>query len=103
MPYETVWVRLHEVAPTIKALGLPPGPHDVRHTVPTLGFDDESGARQYIMGVVAIAEQLERWQPEPSLGDSGPDSGDGKRLRAALSGVHEHIACVSSSLVALTQ
>ena len=93
MPFETVWIRLHEVAPTIKALGLPPGSGTPQHTVPTLGYDDESGTRRYIMGVVAIAEQLERWQPEPSLGDIGPDSGDGQRLRAALNSISPHISC----------
>jgi glutathione S-transferase len=61
--YNTEWVEYPDLAPTFKALGIPPGSDDPPYTSPAIQFDDGT----FAMGSLEIAHELEKRYPSPSL------------------------------------
>ncbi|KAF2233519.1 putative glutathione S-transferase [Viridothelium virens] len=65
--YKTEWLEYPEVAPKFKSLGLEPNPQDVNPTpysIPTVIFHSDNKA---IMDSKAIAEEIEKRYPTPTL------------------------------------
>lgn len=63
IPYKTEWLEYPDIAPTLKALGIPPAePPAQAYTSPTIRLGDK-----YIMDSRKIADALEQAHPSPSL------------------------------------
>ena len=61
--YRTEWLEYPDVAPTLAGLGVPAKDESPSHTIPTAQFDGQT----IIMDSKAIAQELERRHPSPSL------------------------------------
>ncbi|OMP84908.1 hypothetical protein BK809_0000660 [Diplodia seriata] len=65
--YETQWLEYPDVAPTLKATGLPPNendPNNIPYTIPAVKFPDGT----HVMDSIKIAPELEkRYADSPSL------------------------------------
>ncbi|KAL9059338.1 MAG: hypothetical protein Q9162_001207 [Coniocarpon cinnabarinum] len=71
VPYQTEWTEYPEIAPTLKAQGVPPNecpPASFLYTIPTVRFDDNT----IIMDSKPIAAELEKRHPSPSLHLNSP-------------------------------
>ncbi|KAK4503951.1 hypothetical protein PRZ48_004866 [Zasmidium cellare] len=68
IPYRTQWVEYPDLKPTFQSFGIPPNPTDINpnatYSSPTALLPDG----RYIMDSLLIAQELEKLQPEPSLG-----------------------------------
>ncbi|KAL6720023.1 hypothetical protein ACLMJK_001944 [Lecanora helva] len=62
IPYKTEWIEYPDLAPTLKAFGIPPNPEGSQYTSPTVRIGDK-----YVMDSKNIAVELERHYPSPSL------------------------------------
>ena len=63
IPYKTTFLEYPSVAPTFQSLGIPPNKEGTPYTIPTIR--DATG--KYIVDSRAIATELEKQYPEPSL------------------------------------
>lgn len=72
IPYDTKFLKHHEIEPTLSALGIPanqpkpegaPGPPVSRYTVPAMQLPDGTA----VMDSANIVKKLEELHPEPSL------------------------------------
>lgn len=67
--YKTEWIEYPDVAPTLRAAGLPPNDTGIAYTCPTVQLPDGT----YVMESMKIAHELEKRWPSPSLRlDAGP-------------------------------
>lgn len=62
--YRTVFLEYPDVAPTLKALGLPPNPEATPYTIPAI---TETKSGTHYMDSLKIVEVLEAAHPSPSL------------------------------------
>ena len=62
IPYKTQWLEYPEIAPTFKALDIPPNPERTPYTIPTIRIGDK-----YVMDSRKIADELEKQYPSPPL------------------------------------
>ncbi|KAK6082853.1 hypothetical protein SCUP234_04177 [Seiridium cupressi] len=70
--YNAEWVEFPDIEELAKSYGLAPNdtsdPHAHAYTIPIIRFkDSKSGKSEYVMDSRAIAEELERRYPSPSL------------------------------------
>ncbi|KAF2768550.1 hypothetical protein EJ03DRAFT_375235 [Teratosphaeria nubilosa] len=67
LSYKTQWVEYPDIEPLFKSFGIPPNDPNINpnypYSIPAAHFPDG----KYIMDSLAIAKQLERIQPSPSL------------------------------------
>ena len=66
IPYKTTWLEYPDIAPRFQSLGVPahkPGASYADHTVPAVKLPDG----RYVMESEAIAQELDKLFPEPSL------------------------------------
>jgi len=62
LQYKTEFMEYPDIAPKLKALGLPPNPVDNDYTLPAIKIGNE-----YFMDSMVIANELEKRYPTPSL------------------------------------
>jgi glutathione S-transferase len=66
IPYKTVFLKFHEIEPTLKSFGIPPQPpgSDTSYTVPTIHIPSTG---KYLMDSFAIYDFLEKQYPQPPV------------------------------------
>ncbi|KAF2170289.1 hypothetical protein M409DRAFT_64605 [Zasmidium cellare ATCC 36951] len=68
IPYRTHWIEYPDLRPTFQSYGIPPNPNEVnpnaQYSSPAALLPDG----RYIMDSLLIAQEIEKLQPEPSLG-----------------------------------
>ncbi|KAF2215693.1 hypothetical protein CERZMDRAFT_34457 [Cercospora zeae-maydis SCOH1-5] len=84
VPYKTEWVEYPDVAPTFKSFDIPPNSPSLnpnaQYSIPAIKLP----GNKYIMDSLAIAQELERLYPEPSLKFANNDYAP--RMQTAVAG-----------------
>ncbi|PSK49445.1 hypothetical protein B9Z65_8240 [Elsinoe australis] len=95
LDYETQWVEYPDIAPTMKAFGIPPNKEGTEYTIPVL--KTEKG--EHIMDSKKIAEHLESTYPPGDYASIKLDNPDQQRVVDALSKVAEQLTPIVMPLI----